>query len=135
MDRSHSVMWWTPVGELPSIADAIQRLDHLRDHGPSPTAFTFGHLFGPDGRPMERTPRLDRECGVLSGRSRAAQSADIGSPTDQATPPPRSIRSMAAMSDASISNENRSRFCLTRSSWVLFGSTANPFWTAHRRST
>lgn len=54
MDRPHSVLWWTPVGVLPTVADGEGRLDHLRDHGPSPSAFTFGHLYGPDGRPMNR---------------------------------------------------------------------------------
>lgn len=34
-------LWWTPAGRLPSTADGMDRLDVLRRHGSSPTAFTF----------------------------------------------------------------------------------------------
>jgi hypothetical protein len=35
------VLWWVPAGELPSLEEAVDRLAHLRAHGPSPHAFTF----------------------------------------------------------------------------------------------
>ena len=44
-------LWWIPEGTIPAVDDAIARLDHLRAHGPTPTAFTFSHRFAPDGRP------------------------------------------------------------------------------------
>lgn len=42
------VLWWVPVGHRPTVGEAIERLDHLRDHGPTPHAFTFRHRFEPD---------------------------------------------------------------------------------------
>jgi hypothetical protein len=42
-------LWWIPEGTIPTVTDAIARLEHLRAHGPTPTAFTFRHRFGPEG--------------------------------------------------------------------------------------
>ncbi|MFI6344891.1 DUF3291 domain-containing protein [Streptomyces sp. NPDC050560] len=39
--EAHLVLWWVPVGHLPSVGEALERLAHLRVHGPSPRAFTF----------------------------------------------------------------------------------------------
>ncbi len=41
------VLWWVPVGHEPELDDALQRLAHLRAHGPSPFAFTFKRRFAP----------------------------------------------------------------------------------------
>jgi hypothetical protein len=38
-------MWWVPAGHVPSVAEARERLDHLRAHGPTPHAFPFGAPF------------------------------------------------------------------------------------------
>jgi hypothetical protein len=40
-------LWWIPEGTIPTVEDAIARLDHLRAHGPTATAFTFRHRFEP----------------------------------------------------------------------------------------
>jgi hypothetical protein len=45
----YMALWWTPAGELPSVRDAEERLEHLRAHGPSPLAFTFRTPFPPPG--------------------------------------------------------------------------------------
>jgi hypothetical protein len=37
----HLVLWWIPAGSLPTLDEAIARLEHLREHGPTPNAFTF----------------------------------------------------------------------------------------------
>ncbi|WP_067691902.1 DUF3291 domain-containing protein [Nocardia jejuensis] len=42
-----AVMWWVPVGHIPTLADAMDRLEHLRANGPSPHAFTFRSTFEP----------------------------------------------------------------------------------------
>lgn len=42
-------LWWIPQGAIPTVEDAIARLEHLRAHGPTPTAFTFRHRFEPGG--------------------------------------------------------------------------------------
>lgn len=44
------VMWWIPAGEIPTVTDAHERLAYLREHGPTPHAFTFRTPFpAPDG--------------------------------------------------------------------------------------
>jgi hypothetical protein len=41
------VLWWLPEGHVPTMDEAMARLEHLRTHGPTPTAFTFRHRFEP----------------------------------------------------------------------------------------
>ncbi|MER7462155.1 DUF3291 domain-containing protein [Streptomyces sp. NPDC097981] len=43
-----AVMWWVPAGERPTVADAEKRLLHLREHGPTPHAFTLRTSFPPE---------------------------------------------------------------------------------------
>ncbi len=45
------VCWWIPAGEVPTVTDAVERLEHLDAHGPTPLAFTFLRAFDPDGAP------------------------------------------------------------------------------------
>jgi heme-degrading monooxygenase HmoA len=40
-------MWWIRAGELPTVADAKQRLDLVTAHGPTERAFTFKQRFEP----------------------------------------------------------------------------------------
>ena len=47
MAESHLVLWWVRAGELPTVADAEERLDRLHAEGPTPYAFTFKRRFGP----------------------------------------------------------------------------------------
>src|SRR5262249_22400339 len=42
-------LWWIPRGHIPTLAEAEERLEHLRRHGPSPDAFTFRTPFPPPG--------------------------------------------------------------------------------------
>lgn len=39
--EAYLALWWMPAGERPTLADAVERLDHLRAYGPSERAFTF----------------------------------------------------------------------------------------------
>lgn len=41
------VLWWVPNGYRPSVEEAIDRLDRLRNVGPTAQAFTFRHRFDP----------------------------------------------------------------------------------------
>ena len=41
MSEASMVLWWVPRGHRPSVAQAIERLQLLREHGPTPDAFTF----------------------------------------------------------------------------------------------
>ena len=43
--EAHMVLWWVPAGHLPSVDEALDRLEHLRANGPSEHAFTFKQRF------------------------------------------------------------------------------------------
>jgi len=43
--QAYAVLWWVPSGHRPSLSEAANRLEQLRQHGPSATAFTFGRVF------------------------------------------------------------------------------------------
>jgi heme-degrading monooxygenase HmoA len=45
MREPATVMWWIPAGHQPTVAEARERLDHMRAHGPSAFAFPFGAPF------------------------------------------------------------------------------------------
>lgn len=45
MGDVYMVLWWVPAGHEPTIAEAAARLSHLREHGPTREAFTFGEAF------------------------------------------------------------------------------------------
>ncbi|HJU64097.1 MAG TPA: DUF3291 domain-containing protein, partial [Gemmatimonadaceae bacterium] len=47
-------LWWVPTGHRPSVAEAVARIAHLEQHGPTPFAFSFVQAFGPDGRAVSR---------------------------------------------------------------------------------
>ena len=50
-------LWWLPEGTIPTVEEAIARLEHLRAHGPTATAFTFRHRFESDGDARVGTER------------------------------------------------------------------------------
>ena len=43
--QAYAVLWWVPSGHRPSLSEAADRLERLRQNGPSSTAFTFGRNF------------------------------------------------------------------------------------------
>jgi hypothetical protein len=51
-DRVYVALWWVPAGHRPSVVEAVARLAHLEQHGPTAFAFGFATPFLPDGRPM-----------------------------------------------------------------------------------
>ena len=44
-DESFMALWWVEAGHIPTVAEAKQRLESLRQHGATPHAFTFKRLF------------------------------------------------------------------------------------------
>ncbi|NOX49588.1 MAG: DUF3291 domain-containing protein [Gammaproteobacteria bacterium] len=47
----YQVLWWIPTGHRPSAQEGLERLQWLKDNGPSPHAFTFKTQFpSPDDR-------------------------------------------------------------------------------------
>ncbi|MFI0446128.1 DUF3291 domain-containing protein [Actinomadura sp. 6N118] len=45
--RPEQVLWWIPAGHIPTVDEALERLELLRAEGPSPRAFTFRETFTP----------------------------------------------------------------------------------------
>jgi hypothetical protein len=44
-DRIYVALWWVPAGHRPPVAEAVARLEHLEQHGPTAFAFTFAQPF------------------------------------------------------------------------------------------
>jgi Domain of unknown function (DUF3291) len=47
-------LWWIPVGHIPTVAEAIERSELLKQRGPSPDVFTFRKPFPPSRCPNKR---------------------------------------------------------------------------------
>jgi hypothetical protein len=47
MKEVSTALWWVPRGHVPTVAEAEERVAHLRAHGPTPRAFTFRVHFPP----------------------------------------------------------------------------------------
>jgi hypothetical protein len=45
LDQPILALWWIPVGHLPTIEEAKERLTYLQQHGSTPFAFSFGKSF------------------------------------------------------------------------------------------
>lgn len=43
------VLWWVPAGHIPTVEEAVGRLELLRGKGPSPSAFGFRDSYLPEG--------------------------------------------------------------------------------------
>jgi hypothetical protein len=52
--QASTALWWVRPGQRPTIHQAFRRLNHLREHGPTPQAFSLLQQFDPLGRPIER---------------------------------------------------------------------------------
>ena len=51
MADAYLALWWVPQGHEPTVAEAVARLTHLRKHGATAEAFTFGEFFSaPDAQ-------------------------------------------------------------------------------------
>jgi len=59
IDEAYLVLWWVPAGTIPDPIEGVRRLEHLREHGPTPTAFTLGRSFPP--------PEVEESSLDLSG--------------------------------------------------------------------
>lgn len=44
-ERMMTVLWWVPVGHVPTVEEARAKLEHLNAYGPGPTAFTFREVW------------------------------------------------------------------------------------------
>jgi len=49
-DGPYMALWWVPAGHIPTAEEGKERLDHLRENGDSPYAFSFKNVFpAPEG--------------------------------------------------------------------------------------
>jgi len=44
-DGPYQVLWWVPAGHIPTPQEGLERLEHLKQHGPTAHAFTFKARF------------------------------------------------------------------------------------------
>ena len=44
-DGPHIALWWIAAGHIPTLEEALSRLEHLRGHGPTADAFTIKRRF------------------------------------------------------------------------------------------
>jgi hypothetical protein len=61
LDTYFIALWWIPAGTIPTVLEAKLRLDHLRQHGESPYAFSFKKVFPP--------PTESSEAVTISGKT------------------------------------------------------------------
>jgi heme-degrading monooxygenase HmoA len=66
-----TALWWVPDGERPTVEQALARLRHLREHGPTPQAFSLRRRFTPEGQPDESWS----SSGSAASASRTTRSA------------------------------------------------------------
>ena len=55
------VRWWVLADHIPTVEEAMEKLEHLRVHGPSRMAFTFRQPFPPPGQASVKAAEVDAE--------------------------------------------------------------------------
>jgi len=53
--EAHLAMWWVPAGHIPTVQEAVDRLEHRRRHGDTDVAFSFTRLFPAPDEPAPAT--------------------------------------------------------------------------------
>ena len=51
MSDAYLVLWWIEAGHVPSLPEAAERLERLRQQGPGADAFSFKRIFPPPALP------------------------------------------------------------------------------------
>ena len=63
MQEAYMVLWWVPIGHVPTLEEAELKLENLRMHGPSAHAFTFKKFFAaPDSKYAMAPTSIDDAC-------------------------------------------------------------------------
>ena len=63
MTEAYAVLWWVPRGHQPSVAEAAERLTHLKKFGATPHAFSFREAFpAPGAQPAKNAETFDDSC-------------------------------------------------------------------------
>ena len=58
--QAHLVLWWVPAGHIPDLSEAVDRLELLREQGPTPAAFTLRHFFAVGAEAADPSPESVR---------------------------------------------------------------------------
>ncbi len=45
MSEAHQVLWWVPMGHMPSVEEGKERLEYIRKHGATEFGFNFARNF------------------------------------------------------------------------------------------
>jgi uncharacterized protein DUF3291 len=71
--EAYLAMWWIPAGHIPTIEEAVDRLDYRRSHGETPAAFSFTRAFPapaePEADPVLPAVDLDGRCFITGSNS------------------------------------------------------------------
>jgi len=54
LGTAHQALWWIPQSHIPTIQEAKEKLEHIRQHGPSQQAFTFGKYYMQPSKKCEK---------------------------------------------------------------------------------
>jgi hypothetical protein len=68
-------LWWVPAGHIPAVEEAMDRLEHLKTHGPTAHAFTFRSPFPPPDARAQVRPLDATFCDWASQDTPAARAA------------------------------------------------------------
>ena len=58
MKEMHMTLWYTPAGQVPTTAEAVERLNFLQRNGETPYSFTFRSKFTPEDALRFRVPEI-----------------------------------------------------------------------------
>jgi hypothetical protein len=58
----YTTLWWVPQGHIPTVAEAKERLEHLRQHGETAYAFSFKKPFPAPDNSSEPLTQQSEPC-------------------------------------------------------------------------
>ncbi len=54
LERPTLILWWISKGHVPSVEEAVAKLEHFEKHGPTSEAFSFKNQYSSNGEKLER---------------------------------------------------------------------------------
>jgi hypothetical protein len=61
-EGAYTAVWWVPAGHIPTVAEAVERLEYFRAHGESSFAFTLKKPFPPEESAIQVIEPILDEC-------------------------------------------------------------------------
>jgi hypothetical protein len=61
-EGAYTAVWWVPAGHIPTVAEAVERLEYFRAHGESSFAFTLKKPFPPEESATQVIEPILDEC-------------------------------------------------------------------------